>query len=107
VRFRIRSSEREESADANRLCSIERAITGAIAAAESEEEGLTRRLETARRHASMLIGNETFENLERDRATELLLAGSEQEFLAAANRIRQLTEHRAHLNRILQALQAK
>jgi hypothetical protein len=107
VRFRIRSPERDQSADADRLRSIERVITGAIAAADSEEEGLTRRLEAARRRASLLMGNEPHENLERDRATERLLADSEQEFLAASKRIRQLREHRAHLRRILQALEQK
>jgi hypothetical protein len=107
VRFRIRSPERDQGADANRLRSIERAITGAIAAVDSEEQGLTRRLEAARHRASLLMGNEPSENFERDGATELMLADSEREFLAAANRLRQLTEHRAHLSRILQALKQK
>jgi hypothetical protein len=104
VRFRIRSSERDKTADTDRLQSIERAIAGAIASAQSEEEGLKRRLESARARASMLIGNETFENLQREQATEQLLAGSEREFAAAAKRIRQLTEHREHLARVLQVL---
>lgn len=105
MRFRIRSSERDESADADRLRSIERAIVGAIAAARAEEDGLKRRLEDARVRASMLVGTEAFED--RDEATELMLAGSEREFSAAATRIRQLTAHREHLDRVLQALKQK
>ena len=102
MRFRIRSSERDESVDADRLRSIERAIFAAIAAAEAEERGLKRRLEDARVRASMLIGTETFED--RDQATESLLAGSEREFSAAARRVRQLAAHREHLQRVLGAL---
>ena len=102
--FRIRSPERDERADADRLRSVERAIVGAIASAESEQEGLKRRLENARVRASVLVGNGTFENLDRDQATEQLLAGSEQEFSAAAKRLRQLAAHREHLQRIFQAL---
>ena len=102
VRFRIRSSERDQRADADRLRSIERAILGAIAAADAEEQGLKRRLEDARVRASLLIGTETLE--ERDQATETLLAGSEREVSAAVKRIRQLTAHREHLQRVLHAL---
>jgi hypothetical protein len=104
VRFRIRSSERDKTSDADRLQSIKRAILSAMDSAQSEEDGLKRRLEGARTRASMLVGNEAFENQQREVATEHLLAGAEREFAAAAQRIRQLADHREHLARVLQAL---
>jgi hypothetical protein len=104
VRFRIRSSERDNTSDADRLQSIERAIISAINSAQSEEDGLKQRLEGARARASTLVGNEAFENQDRELATERLLAGAEREFAAAAKRTRQLANHRDHLARVLQAL---
>ena len=45
MRFRVRSLERDDDADARRLSSIERPLSIAIAEAKSELEGLRRRLE--------------------------------------------------------------
>ena len=60
MRFRVRSLERDDDADARRLSSIERPLSIAIAEAKSELEGLRRRLESARQRASVLVGDEPF-----------------------------------------------
>ena len=55
MRFRIRSSARDENADARRLRSIEQSLSTAIAEAESEEEGLRRQIDIARARASAMV----------------------------------------------------
>jgi hypothetical protein len=98
--FKTRSPQRDQSADVNRVASIEQAIQRAISEAEKEKAGLTRRLDKSRHQASLTMGNETYGDLEREPESEKLLADAEKEISRAVERSRQLT---AHLNE-LQAL---
>lgn len=104
MRFRIRSPLRDAMSDAGRLHSVESAILSAIANAEFERSGFQRRLEDARHRASLLVGNEAFEYLEREKETERDLCASEREFAAAGARIRELGQHIQHLQEVLRTL---
>jgi hypothetical protein len=104
MRFRIRSAARDESADAKRLAVIERSLRKVIADAEVERNGLNQRIRDAKDQAGMLIGNDTYEYMDREAATEQELSISEQNLLAAEKRMRQLSAHIAHLQRVLEAL---
>lgn len=107
MRFRLRSSARDESADAHRLSSIERVLSDAIAEAELEKKGLKRQLESARDRASALLGNEASEYLDRELKSEQLLFEAEHDLIAGERRIRQLTTHLEHLGRVLDLLRQK
>jgi hypothetical protein len=101
MRFRIRSAARDESADTKRLGVVERSLRKVIADAEVERNGLNRRIQDAKTQTAMLIGNDTFEYMDREAATEQELSISEQSLMAAEKRMRQLTAHIAHLQRVL------
>ena len=104
MRFKIRSSARDESADARRLSSIEQSILKAIADAETEKKGLARRLEVARARASALLGNDVAEYQDREPQSEQLLQQAEREMIAGQKRITQLTTHIDHMGRVLDFL---
>ena len=99
MRFRLRSSIRDENTDARRLNAIERCISQAIAEAQSERDGLQRRIETARRNAGALLGNDTSEYFHRDPESEQQLFEAERNLIAGEKRIRQLEAHLSHLSR--------
>jgi hypothetical protein len=105
MRFRFRSAARDESADTKRLGVIERTIRKVIAEADAERNGLNRRIQDAKNQAGMLVGNDTYEYMDREAATEQELSISEQTLLAAEERMRQLNAHIAHLQRVLAALE--
>jgi hypothetical protein len=107
MRFRIRSSRRDETRDASRLGSIERSIQNAIADAELEKTGLNRRIEDATNRASMLMGTESLEYIDRGQKKNQLLADSEDELVAAEKRVRQLAAHLEHLRHMLEFLKPK
>jgi hypothetical protein len=107
MRFRIRSSARDESADAGRLGAIERSVLKAIADAEREKKGLKHRLDVARAQASVLLGTDTFEHRDRERENEQLLLEAEHNLIAADRRIHQLDSHLEHLRRVLELLKQK
>ena len=107
MRFRLRSSLRDENADARRLNSIKRSLSRAINEATFEKEGLQRRINAARQQASVLLGNEASEYLERKPESELLLFGAERSLVAGERRILQLKAHLDHLTKVLQLLEQK
>jgi chromosome segregation ATPase len=107
MRFRIRSARRDESSDAKRLGSIERSIQNAISDIESEKDGLARRLKDARDSASVYVGSEASEYLDREESVEKELSASEQVLVSAAQRLRQLNAQLEHLHRVLDVLKQK
>ena len=107
MRFRLRSSLRDENADARRLNSIERSLSRAINEATFEKEGVQRRINAARQQASVLLGNEASEYLEREPESELLLFEAERSLVAGERRILQLKAHLDHLTKVLQLLEQK
>jgi chromosome segregation ATPase len=107
MRFRFRSSKRDESVDASRVGSVEKSIRSALADIEAEKKGLQRRLQEARNQASMLVGSEPFEYRDREEAKEEKLSASEHNLITAAGRLRELDTQTEHLQRVLQALKQK
>jgi hypothetical protein len=79
----------------------------AITKAKSEKEGLERRLDAARQQASIWLGNQTAEYLDREPESEPLLAEAEQNLIAGEKRIHQLKAHLDHLARVLELLTQK
>jgi hypothetical protein len=101
MRFKIRSSQRDVTADASRIALIEQSILKAIADAETEKKGLSQRVEKQRGKASVLMGNEIYGDLERDPEAEKSLNYAEQELSRGLVRIGALNAHLEHLRRVL------
>jgi hypothetical protein len=104
MRFRIRSSQRDATADANRLAPIEQSIQKAIADAEAEKKGLKQRIEKQRGQASMSMGNEVYGDLEREPDAEKSLSKAEKDLSQGLARVRELNAHLEHLHRVLAVL---
>lgn len=64
--FRARSADRDAETDRSRVGSILQAIENALQAAESEQSGLSRRVEDVLARAAVTVGNGTDEYLERE-----------------------------------------
>ncbi|WP_407165438.1 hypothetical protein [Bradyrhizobium sp. ORS 111] len=64
--FRARSPERDAETDRARIDSIMTAIDAALHAAESEQSGLSRRVDDVLARAAVTFGNGTDEYLERE-----------------------------------------
>src|SRR5438034_10024167 len=64
--FRVRSAERDAETDFARVGSIVTAIETALHAAESEQSGLSRRVDDVLARAAVTFGNGTDEYLERE-----------------------------------------
>jgi len=107
MRFRFRSARRDESSDAKRLGAIERTIRNAISDIESEKDGLARRMKDARDRASISVGSDASEYLDREPSVERELSSSENELISAAQRVRQLNAQLEHLHRVLDVLVKK
>src|SRR5277367_902206 len=104
MRFRIRSPQRDVTADAKRIALVEQSMQKAIADAESEKKGLGQRIEKQRGHASALMGNEIYGNLEREPEAAKLLDGAEEELSRGLARLRELNAHLEHLHWVLAVL---
>lgn len=88
-RFKARRADRDAETDQARLNSIMRALETAIEEAESEQTGLTHRVDDALARAAVTFGNGTDEYLERE-----TLDGHHQDLFAAeiSNGERRLNE---------------
>lgn len=64
--FKARSAERDAETDRNRIASIVAAIDAALQAAESEQAGLSGRVDDVLARAAVTLGNGTDEYLERE-----------------------------------------
>jgi hypothetical protein len=107
MRFRVRSPARDQSADAARLSSIEHSILKAIADAEAERNGLSRRLEAARGRAAALLGSDMSDYGSRDPKSEQLLQQAEDDLVAGQKRVNELAGHIGHLGRVLDCLKQR
>jgi hypothetical protein len=73
----------------------------------TEKDGLARRLKDARDSASVYVGSEASEYLDREESVEKELSASEQVLVSAAQRVRQLNAQLEHLHRVLDVLKQK
>ena len=71
------------------------------------ERGLQRQLDAARQQASIWLGNQTAEHLDREPESERLLAEAGHNLIAGEKRIHQLKAHLDHLARVLELLTQK
>src|SRR3954471_17438673 len=96
-RFKARSAERDADTDRERISTIMVAIDAALNAAESEQAGLSRRVDDALARAAVTFGNGTDEYLEREP-----LDSHHQDLFAAdiSNGQRRLKELRATVSHL-------
>ena len=65
-RFKVRSSERDEDTDRQRVETVMNAIETVLSAAEHEQKGLNQRVDDVLARAAVTVGNDTDEYLTRD-----------------------------------------
>lgn len=64
--FRVRSPERDEATDRQRIETIMNAIEKVLSAAENEQKGLNQRVEDVLARAAVTVGNASDEYLDRE-----------------------------------------
>jgi hypothetical protein len=65
-KFKVRSSERDEDTDRERIQTIVNAIETVLHAAENEQQGLSQRVEDVLARAAVTVGNASDEYLDRE-----------------------------------------
>ena len=65
-KFKVRSSERDEDTDRQRVATIVNAIEAVLSAAENEQKGLNQRVEDVLARAAVTVGNASDEYLDRE-----------------------------------------
>jgi hypothetical protein len=100
--FRFRSAQRDRECDRARLTRFHQTVRSAITDADRELNGLRARLEKARQSAAMLLGN--MESGDHNEGHDSKMRSVEERLLVAENRIVQLKEHLAALQRIASAV---
>ena len=93
----IRLTERDKSADQQRIGAVIEAIDTAVAAALKEREALRARVNTARDLASFAVGNGGDEYLTREAADTRRVKEYEQQMSIGENRLRVLDQQIADL----------
>jgi chromosome segregation ATPase len=86
--FRSRSPDRDRENDRARLIRIQEAVCSSIASAESELNGLSARLESARQSAAFLLSNLDYGG--REETVKSQLKDVEGRLLVAEKRVQQL-----------------
>lgn len=66
ISFRVRSPQRDEDTDRQRVEIVMNAISAALQAAESEQKGLNQRVEEVLARAAVTVGNASDEYLDRE-----------------------------------------
>jgi hypothetical protein len=94
--FKARSPERDAQSDQVRVGSIIAAIEAALQAAQSEQSGLSRRVEDVLARAAVTIGNGTDEYLERDARDSHHQDLFDAEIMNGQRRLKELTTEIAH-----------
>jgi hypothetical protein len=95
-KFKARSPERDAETDRDRIGSIMAAIDAALQAAESEQAGLSRRVEDVLARAAVTIGNGTDEYLEREALDSHHQDLFDAEILNGQRRLKELLAEIAH-----------
>ena len=94
--FRARSPERDAETDRARIDSIMNAIETALHAAESEQSGLSRRVDDVLARAAVTFGNGTDEYLEREALDNHHQDLFDAEILNGQRRLKELAAEIAH-----------
>jgi HD superfamily phosphodiesterase len=94
--FKARSPERDAETDRARIGSIMAAIDAALEAAESEQAGLSRRVEDVLARAAVTLGNGTDEYLEREALDNYHQDLFDKEILNGQRRLKELATEISH-----------
>jgi hypothetical protein len=94
--FKARSADRDAETDRARISSIVTAIETALHAAESEQSGLSRRVDDVLARAAVTIGNGTDEYLEREALDSYHQDLFDAEILNGQRRLSELATEIAH-----------
>ncbi|MBR0868752.1 hypothetical protein JQ633_00165 [Bradyrhizobium tropiciagri] len=94
--FKARSPERDAETDRQRIASIVAAIDAALEAAESEQAGLSRRVDDVLARAAVTLGNGTDEYLEREALDNYHQDLFDKEILNGQRRLKELASEIAH-----------
>ena len=94
--FKTRSSERDVTIDREQTQSIVSAIENSLAAAESEQAGLKRRLDDVLARASVSVGNNSDEYMDREAHRTEALNFFDGEIFRAESRLKELATFIAH-----------
>jgi HD superfamily phosphodiesterase len=94
--FKARSPERDAETDRSRIGSIVAAIDAALEAAESEQAGLSRRVEDVLARAAVTLGNGTDEYLEREALDNYHHDLFDKEILNGQRRLKELATEISH-----------
>ena len=105
--FQVRSSQRDNQTDRERVSSVVKAIEAAIASAEKERSALSLRVRNAQDLAAFAAGNDSDEYLGREPEDTRRLAGYEQQLIAGHKRVAELDIHIAGLNAVREACLAQ
>lgn len=91
--FKTRSSERDQATDTDSIGQVADAIDRALSALQSEQAGLSRRVDEAVAMASIAVGNESDEYVSREPEKTTALRGYEDEMKRGRDRLRVLETH--------------
>ena len=90
VRFRTRSENSDHRTDLTRVTQVIKAIDEALSASKTERDGLGRRISDAISVASLLVGNDTDEYVERETVDSCRLREYEAEIANGRKRLEHL-----------------
>lgn len=96
-RFRARSLERDRDTDRERIGALMAAVDKALQEAESEQSGLSRRVDDALARASVTFGNGTEEYLDREQLDDHHQGLFEAEIMNGQRRLKELATIVSHL----------
>lgn len=88
--FKTRSPDRDRQSDAANVALVARAINAALMAAESERAGLARRVADVLSRASVAVGNDVDEYIDRDDRDTSHLNRMDAEIQSGQDRLKQL-----------------
>lgn len=96
-RFKIRSPDRDEDTDRQRIEAVMNAIETALSAAESEQKGLNERVENVLARAAVTGGNESDEYRDREPLDDYHQGLFNQEIAKGQARLQSLASMITHL----------
>lgn len=94
--FKVRTAQRDEDTDRQRVASIVKAIEIALSAAEDEQKGLSQRVEDVLARAAVTVGNASDEYLDREPLDNQHQALFSEEISSGQRRLESLANSISH-----------
>jgi hypothetical protein len=95
-KFKVRSAERDEDTDRQRIQTIMTAIETVLGAAEAEQKGLTQRVDDVLARAAVTVGNASDEYLDREPLDDHHQGLFSQEISNGQRRLKSLADTISH-----------